>query len=403
MANDELNDFLNRLLPEMGDGGVSRAQARRAVRAALAQTPGSASIAEIASRLDAAPDAGKLADDPDAIHELDAAQAWLDKVEGEQQPVPATLLRLADIPAGPDGLARSQAAITWLASLAPPSALRATPPVNGGRNRRARGFLFGGGIAAVILAGVTGYAVHDLFDGGQARVASTLSPLGGSKTNQAQIMIAQPAPQSSDPAAPVVVTSPNMPVPINSHAVTVADYPPVSVQLQEQGKVMVTYQVLKDGSVGMCQVERTSGFRRLDDAACARVKRWRFRPATVLDGAPVEWWLNTTIVFQLSGGRVVPPLQPPEIAPVPLNSHAVTVDDYPPDSIHAQEQGRVDVIYLVQNDGTVGTCRVESSSGFPRLDDAACTLVKRWRFKPAMQDGKQVAEYLTAAVVFQLK
>jgi hypothetical protein len=44
------------------------------------------------------------------------------------------------------------------------------------------------------------------------------------------------------------------------------------------------------------------------------------------------------------------------------------------------------------------------ASGKIRLDDAACTMAKkRWKFKPATQRGKPVAEYLTAEVIFQLK
>lgn len=69
-----------------------------------------------------------------------------------------------------------------------------------------------------------------------------------------------------------------------------------------------------------------------------------------------------------------------------------------------QEQGKVLVKYLVEEDGSVGNCDVITSSGKSLLDDAACALVRRhWKFKPAMLDGKPVAEYLTAEVTFELK
>ncbi len=62
------------------------------------------------------------------------------------------------------------------------------------------------------------------------------------------------------------------------------------------------------------------------------------------------------------------------------------------------------VKYLVREDGSVGDCNVTAPSGTPLLDDAACAMVKRrWKFKPAMQDGKPIAEFLTAEVVFKLK
>ena len=94
---------------------------------------------------------------------------------------------------------------------------------------------------------------------------------------------------------------------------------------------------------------------------------------------------------------------PPSL-PIAITSHAVTADDYPPVSIRLQEQGLVKIKYLVRADGTVGDCAVITSSGRTRLDDAACTMVKRrWRFTPASEKGKPVAEYLLADVTFKLQ
>jgi protein TonB len=57
----------------------------------------------------------------------------------------------------------------------------------------------------------------------------------------------------------------------------------------------------------------------------------------------------------------------------------------------------------IKEDGSVGDCTVTTSSGKPLLDHAACAMVtQRWKFKPATQDGKPFAEYLTAEVVFKL-
>ena len=101
---------------------------------------------------------------------------------------------------------------------------------------------------------------------------------------------------------------------------------------------------------------------------------------------------------------VLPPAPPPPTLPVAINSHAVTAADYPLIAIRLQEQGNVVVKYLVREDGSVGDCNVTTPSGKPLLDDAACAMVKRrWKFKPAMQDGKPIAEFLTAEVVFKLK
>ena len=67
------------------------------------------------------------------------------------------------------------------------------------------------------------------------------------------------------------------------------------------------------------------------------------------------------------------------------------------------KQGKVAIKYTISTDGSVTECAVVTGSGKPRLDDAACTMVKkRWKFKPATQDGKPVAKALTAEVAFKL-
>jgi protein TonB len=82
----------------------------------------------------------------------------------------------------------------------------------------------------------------------------------------------------------------------------------------------------------------------------------------------------------------------------------VTADDYPAISIRLQEQGTVAIRFVIAPDGNVNECAVATSSGKPRLDDAACTMVKRrWKYKPATQDGKPIAQNTTANVVFQLR
>ncbi len=97
------------------------------------------------------------------------------------------------------------------------------------------------------------------------------------------------------------------------------------------------------------------------------------------------------------------PTDVPPTLPVPITSHSVTSDDYPDLSVRLGEEGLAKIKYLVQADGTVGECAVIMSSGSSRLDDAACTMVKRrWRFRPATQKGKPVAVYLMADVSFTL-
>lgn len=101
---------------------------------------------------------------------------------------------------------------------------------------------------------------------------------------------------------------------------------------------------------------------------------------------------------------VAPPPPPPPSPAIATTSHAVTVDDYPPISMRLQEQGSVAIKFVIAATGAVSDCSVTTPSGKPRLDDAACKMVlRRWKYKPATQDGKPVSVALTANVTFQLK
>jgi len=98
------------------------------------------------------------------------------------------------------------------------------------------------------------------------------------------------------------------------------------------------------------------------------------------------------------------PAPPPHIPPLAITNNSVTAADYPLLAIRLQEQGTVLIKYLVKEDGSVGDCTVTTPSGRSLLDAAACAMVKgRWKFKPATQDGKPVAEFLTAEVAFTLE
>ena len=89
---------------------------------------------------------------------------------------------------------------------------------------------------------------------------------------------------------------------------------------------------------------------------------------------------------------------------VATTSHLITAADYPRASIRLREQGTVGVAYTINADGTVSDCTETHTSGKPRLDEAACRMViRRWRYKPATEDGKPVPVSTTANIVFQFR
>ena len=113
---------------------------------------------------------------------------------------------------------------------------------------------------------------------------------------------APPAP-AVELAAPAVTSAP--PVPLTPPRFD-ADYlrnpapayPPLARRNGEQGRVLLRVLVAPDGSAQEVLVNVSSGHPRLDEAALAAVRQWRFVPARLGRDA-VEAWVIVPIAFAL--------------------------------------------------------------------------------------------------------
>jgi protein TonB len=77
------------------------------------------------------------------------------------------------------------------------------------------------------------------------------------------------------------------------------DYPPMSRWRHESGTVVVRVLIGVDGRAQAAQVEQSSGYGRLDDAALTTARdRWRYRPGT-RGGVPEAMWYDVPIRFVL--------------------------------------------------------------------------------------------------------
>jgi periplasmic protein TonB len=75
-------------------------------------------------------------------------------------------------------------------------------------------------------------------------------------------------------------------------------YPPTAITNAEQGVVAVNVFVNKDGKASKPQLERSSGFDDLDNAAIAAALSWKYVPA-MEGGVPRSNRLTVAINFQL--------------------------------------------------------------------------------------------------------
>lgn len=80
------------------------------------------------------------------------------------------------------------------------------------------------------------------------------------------------------------------------------------------------------------------------------------------------------------------------IEPVPIAAaNRIKPEDYPASSVRAGEEGVVGVRYVVGTNGRVSACAATEPSKFVRLDKRTCELIgRRFRFKPAIRDGRPV-------------
>lgn len=114
-------------------------------------------------------------------------------------------------------------------------------------------------------------------------------------------------PPSATPTAPAAAPiAPSAPAkaPVRTTAgVNIAqcdkpDYPSASRRMEEEGTVGLRFLVGADGKVLQSEVAKSSGYKRLDEAARAGLTKCHFKPATV-DGKPEQAWTTIQYVWRL--------------------------------------------------------------------------------------------------------
>ena len=104
----------------------------------------------------------------------------------------------------------------------------------------------------------------------------------------------KPAPMVPTPPRQVVNTAPV----VNAASCDKPEYPPAARRANETGTVLLNFLIDVDGKVIDSKVERSSGSRRLDEAARQGLELCNFRPATV-DGKPTRAWARIEYVWRL--------------------------------------------------------------------------------------------------------
>ncbi len=126
-------------------------------------------------------------------------------------------------------------------------------------------------------------------------------------------------------------------------------------------------------------------------------------PVLVEDGA-----LSPPAIEPVREAAIQPPklatVQPPPLPGVRLEYLQAPPPEYPRASARMRSEGTVLLQVLVDVDGRPLQVEVRESSGDRRLDGAARDQVlQRWRFRPAVQDGRAVQALGLVPIEFKLR
>ncbi len=121
--------------------------------------------------------------------------------------------------------------------------------------------------------------------------------------------------------------------------------------------------------------------------------------------APQE---TTNAITQTTQQRAPPPVQQVQhsfsgVHMDPKHPLHIGEEYYPDASKRANEEGTCKVKITVAADGRITDQSIETSSGFPRLDDACLKGVKGQRMQPTLQDGKPIEYTGLLPITWKLK
>jgi TonB family protein len=169
-------------------------------------------------------------------------------------------------------------------------------------------------------------------------------------------------------------------------------YPPESRDAGEQGmvKVRICYDV--KGRVQTADIDESSGFERLDQAALRASRDVVVKPGTV-NRIAQEGCVIVPAKFSLLGegqhskGSASGSGQQNKTPTAELTYMPDIGRIYPSESRKKGEEGTAIVVVCYNTKGKVISSELYSSSGFAKLDEAAVRAGRKFRLKPPKLDG----------------
>jgi protein TonB len=129
-------------------------------------------------------------------------------------------------------------------------------------------------------------------------------------------------------------------------------------------------------------------------------------PPDIAIDLPAETSTSTAIVATTQKPVVKPPPPPPSVRVAAKQNprRPIIYPDYPPQAKRLGQEGTTVLRMYIEADGKPSKCDVQTSSGFPMLDEAAVKqCLRAWKFLPATENGKPLADWMPLRVKWQIK
>lgn len=202
-----------------------------------------------------------------------------------------------------------------------------------------------------------------------------------------------------------------------------AIYPAMARNGNIEGVVVVDALVDANGTV--TQAQAVSGPTLLRQAAADSVRSWKYQPAK-LNGQPIAVHTQVSVDFHLNASSAVtgsgapansiaatssslPPSAAPAAAPAASGTGVIQAPKliaspppvYPSNARSSNVEGVVVLDLLVDETGKVTQAKIVSGPALLQL--AAVEAVHSWKYQPARQDGRPVAQHTQVTINFRLR
>jgi len=203
--------------------------------------------------------------------------------------------------------------------------------------------------------------------------------------------------------------------------------PPESVRQHHEGTTGVRVFFGVDGRVLDVVVVKSSGYREIDEAAIETAKKWKIRPGTK-NGLPLRGSITAAIRFihvlvPPPQVRLLPPIPasfrapppsgpplwgpPPALPPgprpdAPATIHYGPLPPTPLESVRQRHSGTTVVRIFYDDRGVPWHVSVETTSGYPELDQVATNAALVWEITPEFKGGLPLKGSITVPITFTL-